>query len=132
MGSQTSRVILVTDPGSRIPVIIEPSGQRAILSGDNLFAPRLDFVETPELIRPGDRVVTSGDGGVFPSDLLIGRVTLDNNGLLRARLSADLGRLEYLRVLRAPQAPEVQEDGDLVGGVLDNSIEQSEGAEDGT
>jgi cell shape-determining protein MreC len=76
VGSRTSRVILVTDTSSRIPVTIQPSGQKAMLSGDNSPLPPLDFVEDDDEVRPGDRVVTSGDGGVFPAGLLVGQVVM--------------------------------------------------------
>ena len=73
VGRQTSRVVLLTDPSSRVPVTIQPSGRRALLTGDNTPLPFLDFLEGVENVRPGDRVVTSGDGGVFPSGLLVGQ-----------------------------------------------------------
>jgi len=76
VGQNTARVILLTDVSSRIPVTIQPSGQRAILAGDNTLNPPLEFLENADLVRPGDRVVTSGDGGVFPPDLLVGQVAL--------------------------------------------------------
>ena len=114
VGKSTARVILLTDPGSNIPVTIQPSGQRGILKGDNAFDPMLSFVETPELVRPGDRVVSSGDGGVFPADLLVGQVTQTRDGILRVRLAADLQRLHFLKVLRSPPAPEVEDDGTLI------------------
>ncbi|KUF12636.1 rod shape-determining protein MreC [Pseudoponticoccus marisrubri] len=100
VGRNTSRVILLTDATSRIPAEIQPSGQRAIISGDNSAAPPIDFLESPDLVRPGDRIVTTGDGEVFPPGLLIGQVAEDPGGRLRARLAADYERLEFLRVLR--------------------------------
>lgn len=100
VGKSSSRVILLSDSSSRIPVFIQPSGQTAIVAGDNSIAPYIDFLENPEQIRPGDRVISSGDGGVFPSGLLVGQVTADPGGRLRVRLSADYERLEFLRVLR--------------------------------
>ena len=100
VGPQTARVILLTDTGSRIPVTVQPSGQRAILSGDNTLNPPLDFLDAPDQVRPGDRVVTSGDGGVFPADLQVGFVALGSDRRLRVRLSADYERLEFLRVMR--------------------------------
>ena len=100
VAQNTSRVIMVTDASSRIPAVIQPSGQRAIVAGDNSAAPPIDFLENPELVRPGDRVVTSGDGGVFPAGLLLGQVAADPGGRLRVRLAADYERLEFLRVLR--------------------------------
>ncbi len=100
VGANTSRVILLTDTNSRIPVEILPSGQRALVVGDNSAAPPIDFLEDPGQVRPGDRIVTTGDGEVFPPGLLIGQVAQDPGGRLRARLAADYERLEFLRVLR--------------------------------
>jgi rod shape-determining protein MreC len=100
VGDNTARVILLTDTSSRIPAVIQPSGQRAIVAGDNSAAPPIDFLENPDLVRPGDRVISSGDGGVFPAGLLIGQIAADPSGRLRVRLAADFERLEFLRVLR--------------------------------
>lgn len=100
VGKNTSRVILLTDSNSSIPITIQPSGQRALLNGDNSIAPLLEFVESPELVRPGDQVVTSGDGGVFPAGLLVGQLALGPDRRFRVRLAADNERLEFLRVLR--------------------------------
>ena len=83
VAKNTARVILLTDASSRIPAIIQPSGQRAIVAGDNTAAPPVDFLENPDLVRPGDRVISSGDGGVFPAGLLIGQVAADPGGRLR-------------------------------------------------
>ncbi|MDG1377889.1 MAG: rod shape-determining protein MreC [Yoonia sp.] len=114
VGERTARVILLTDTSSRIPVTIQPSGQKAILAGDNTLNPPIEFLENPDLIRPGDRVVSSGDGGVFPADLLVGQVALGNDRRLRVRLSADYGRLEFLRVLRARPHEVISDPGGLL------------------
>ncbi|WP_375279774.1 rod shape-determining protein MreC [Pseudooctadecabacter sp.] len=114
VGEVTSRVILVTDTSSKIPVTIRPSGQRAILSGDNTINPLLSFIEDPDQVKPGDRIVTSGDGGVFPADLLVGQLARGTDGRLRARLSADLERLEFLRVLRSQPTARIEEAGALL------------------
>ena len=114
VGRNSSRVLLLTDTSSRIPVIIQTSGQRAIMAGDNTIYLPLNFVEDADLIRPGDLVVSSGDGGLFPSDLLIGRVALGTDRRLRVRLAADYERLEFLRVLRARPNEPIEEPGNLV------------------
>jgi len=114
VGRRTARVILLTDSNSRIPVVIEPSGQRALLSGDNTAAPPLEFIEKPDMIRPGDQVVTSGDGGVFPAGLLVGAVAQGPDRRLRVRLSADYERLEFLRVLRSHDLEPLTDPGGLV------------------
>jgi len=114
VGENTARVILVTDTSSRIPAVIQPSGQRAIIAGDNSAAPPIDFLENPDLVRPGDRVSSSGDGGVFPAGILIGQVAADPGGRLRVRLAADFERLEFLRVLRHHGSEKVNEDAAVV------------------
>ncbi len=114
VGQETSRVILLTDNASRIPVIIQPSGQRAFVSGDNSNAPIIDFLEDADAVRPGDRISTSGDSGVLPAGLLIGQLALDPNNRLRVRLSADYERLEFLRVLRTSTPPNISGTGELL------------------
>lgn len=113
-GQTTSRVILLTDASSRIPATIQPSGQNALIVGDNSLSPQIDFVENSDQVRPGDRVVSSGDGGVFPAGLLIGRVAADPGGRMRVRLAADYERLEFLRVLRDHGQETVDQPGDLI------------------
>jgi len=134
VGEETSRVILVTDTSSQIPVTVQPSGQRAILSGDNTINPLLQFVEDPDLVKPGDRVVTSGDGGVFPADLLIGQLARGTDGRLRTRLSADLERLEFLRVLRSQPTARIEEAGTLLAPMTTPVFElpQEDAEQDGT
>ncbi len=111
VGQRTSRVVLLTDPSSRIPVTVQPSGERALLTGDNTALPFLDFIEAPDNVRPGDRVVTSGDGGVFPPGLVVGQVAQGSDGRMRLRMAADYGRLEFLRVLRSHPAELVVDSG---------------------
>ncbi|WP_108484255.1 rod shape-determining protein MreC [Oceaniglobus ichthyenteri] len=114
VGDTSARVILLNDTNSRIPVTIQPSGQRSILAGDNTALPPLDFLEAAEAVRPGDRVISSGDGGVFPAGLLVGQVVLGTDKQLRVRLAADYERLEFLRVLRSHPGERITDPGSLV------------------
>ena len=113
-GRDTARVVLLTDAASSVPALIQPSGQTALIAGDNTATPIIDFLENKDLVRPGDRVTTSGDGDVFPAGLLIGQVAADPTGRLRVRLSADFERLEFLRVLRHHGVEAVTDPGDVV------------------
>ncbi len=123
VGEQTARVILLTDSNSRIPVTIQPSGQNALLVGSNNAAPPLEFLENPDLVRPGDRVVSSGDGGVFPAGLLVGHVAQGTDRRLRVRLAADYERLEFLRVLRHHGGELISDPGGLIAPSLLPAIE---------
>ncbi len=114
VGANTARVILLTDTSSRVPVTVQPSGQRALVAGDNTAAPPIDFLEDAGQVRAGDRVITSGDGGVFPPGLLVGQIALDPGGRMRLRLAADYERLEFLRVLRDHRSGGIDSAGELI------------------
>jgi rod shape-determining protein MreC len=72
--SGASRVQLITDPDSAINVRIEPSSAEAILSGSITGDISLDLVPQDTIINPGDLVLTSGLGGNYPPNILIGQV----------------------------------------------------------
>ncbi len=114
VGQRTARVVLLTDTASAVPVVIQPSGQRAMLIGDNSAFPVLEFIETPDDLRPGDRVVSSDDGGVFPAGILVGEVVATTDRRLRVRIAADYGRLEFLRVLRSRPMERITDTGALI------------------
>lgn len=126
VGRNTARVILLTDSNSRIPVTIQPSGQHALLAGDNTSAPLLDLLENPELVRPGDRVVSSGVGGVFPAGQLVGQVAQGPDKRLRVLLAADYERLEFLRVLRSREYDEITDPGGLLAPEIPPTPESDE------
>ena len=126
VGKNSARVLFLTDRSSRIPVEVTPSGQKAILTGDNTPLPPLEFIDIVDQIRAGDRVITTGDGGVFPPGLLTGTVFLSSDGRLRVRLEADYRRLEFLRVIRHLPASPISEPGRLVGQNLPDEISVSE------
>ena len=115
VGERTSRVILLGDTSSRVAVTIESNGQTALVVGDNTSQPPIEFLENPETVHPGDRVMTSGDGGVFPSGILVGQVTQTQSGRLRVRLAADMLQLEFLRVIRHMPRETISTPGGLVG-----------------
>lgn len=114
VGERTSRVILLTDSNSRVPVTVQPSGQKALLAGDNSSLPPLEFLEDADLVRPGDSVVTSGDGGMLPAGLPVGQVAMGTDRRLRVILGADYERLEFLRVLRSHELQPITDPGALI------------------
>jgi rod shape-determining protein MreC len=114
VGQKASRVILLTDTDSRIPVVVQPSGQTAILSGDNTPLPPLDFIDDPDALRAGDLVFSSADGGIFPAGLVVGKVVVQADNRLRVRLEADFNRLEYLRIMRSQPMEVIPDVGSLI------------------
>lgn len=99
-GRNAARILLITDLNSRIPVMLEGSRRRAILAGDNSGRPLLSFLEAEAVVRPGDRVITSGHGGLLPPGLVVGVVSSVSESQVRLRPFVDLGRLERVNVLR--------------------------------
>lgn len=99
-GRRASRILLLTDLNSRVPVVIEGSRHRAVMEGENTDTMRLGFVSTTAKISLGDRVVTSGHGGVFPPGLPVGLVTHARGGKYRVQPFADYDRLEYVQIIR--------------------------------
>ncbi len=86
-GDHTSWVILLTDLNSRIPVTVEPGHSPALLAGDNQKAPMLETLAQGADVKPGDQVVSSGDGGILPPGLPIGTVIAGGAGYRVALLS---------------------------------------------
>lgn len=114
VGEHATRLLLLTDFSSRVPVVIQPSGLNAILAGDGTTAPLIEFLENPDEVSPGDLVRTSGDGGVFPPDLPVGRLIVVPGGTWRVSLAADFARLEFVRVLRYTPDTRIDRPGGLI------------------
>ncbi|MDE2791804.1 MAG: rod shape-determining protein MreC [Paracoccaceae bacterium] len=119
VGRKTARVILLTDRNSWIPVKVQPSNSRVMMAGDNSGLPQLRFLQNAADVEPGDRVITSGDGNVFPAELLVGRVVIDSTGQFRVRPSADFRNLDFLRLVQAFPSPPIPNQGDLVAKAID-------------
>ena len=123
VGKETSLVMLLTDTSSKIAVSIQPSGEKAIVQGDNTRFPTIELIEKEDLVKAGDRIFTSGDGGVFPKGLLIGRVVRDSTGRERVNLAADYKRLTFLKVIRTTPLEAVIESDSVIG---ENTTEDKE------
>jgi rod shape-determining protein MreC len=99
VGTRSARLLLITDLNSRVPVVVEPSRQRAILAGDNSDRPCLLYLDPAAALKSGDRVVTSGEGGIFPPGLPVGVVDADVRGPPRIDTYVRLSQLEYVRIV---------------------------------
>lgn len=70
-----ARIQLITDPASSINVLIEPSRAQAVLKGTITGDIALDMIPQSANLQPGDLVLTSGLGGNYPPEILIGQIT---------------------------------------------------------
>ncbi len=75
VGSHTAQVVLINDINSRIPVTIGNKNISAILVGNNQGFPFLKYVSDGENVAIGDRILTSGRGGIFKTGIPVGLVT---------------------------------------------------------
>ena len=98
VSDHVSRILMLTDVESRTPVLIVRTNGRAILTGDGGPSPKLDYPRGAAM-RVGDRVLTSGDGGVFPSGLPIGTVVKDYQGDWRVALDSDASPIDDVQIL---------------------------------
>ena len=99
VGKMYSKIILITDINSKIPVIVERTRVRGILSGDNTSIPKLVFIPLDAELSIGDRVVSSGVAGVFPPCLPIGKVSSVEKNNIKIKTFGNLDRLEYVKIV---------------------------------
>lgn len=104
-GANSSRVLLVTDTSSRVPVMGETSRERAILAGNNTDTPTLLYLPDDSKLEPGERLVTSGDGGIIPPGLPVGIVSdiPGGNTPVPVLLFSNWYRVEYVSVVQTPR-----------------------------
>ncbi len=94
-----SRMLLVTDVASQVPVLVDRTDARAILKGDGSGNPRLEFMRGVDSVRVGDRILSSGDGGGLPRGVPIGLAARGVDGSWRVKLFSDRGAIDYVRVM---------------------------------
>lgn len=107
-GDNTSWILPITDLNSRIPVVIRPSNRRAILLGNDTRAPYLRLDSGQKEVHEGDRVYTTGDGGILPPELPVGVVVGQEDDLCAALFSnpeiSDFVRIvDYTPEIEAPE-----------------------------
>ncbi|MBL3677595.1 MAG: rod shape-determining protein MreC, partial [Alphaproteobacteria bacterium] len=107
VGARASRVLLVTDVNAQVPVVVGGQGPRAVLSGTNGGEGTLLYLPPDAAVAPGAAVVTSGEGGLIPPGLPVGRVVapLAAGQAPRVAFHADFGALTHLRLVALPPGP---------------------------
>lgn len=99
VGKMYSKIILITDINSKIPVMVERTRVRGILSGDNTSVPKMIFIPLEAELTIGDRVVTSGVAGVFPPGLPIGKISSIDKNNVKIKTLTSLDKLEYVKIV---------------------------------
>ena len=94
----TSRVLLLTDLNSKIPVNIEPGGIQSIMSGTGKEYGEIQYFKNQKNISEGDIVYTSGAGGVFKSGIPIGKISLNQNKNIQINYFTDFSQLRFVKI----------------------------------
>lgn len=74
VGRSSSKILLITDPNSRVGVVIARNRQGGILVGRPDGTCKMIYISLDSDVSPGDWVITAGFGTVFPKDILVGKV----------------------------------------------------------
>ncbi len=93
----SSRILLITDLNSKIPVISEPSGSHAILSGHGTNPPTLQYLPKNHKIKEGDKIYTSGKEGIFAPGIIIGKTEFAKEEI-EVSLFSDLNQITFVNV----------------------------------
>ncbi len=99
VGERSARILLITDINARVPVVAERSRDQAVLAGRNSDLPELLYLSRDSDVKIGDRMVTSGQGGVFPAGLPVGEVISVTGGHILVQPYVDFSRLENIRLI---------------------------------
>ena len=93
----SSRVLLISDLNSKIPVIIEPSGSHAILSGRGTGEPTLEYLPKNHQVKEGNKVYTSGKEGIFSPGIPIGQTNFNDDKIF-VSLFSDLNQITFVNI----------------------------------
>lgn len=99
IGNLYSKILLVTDINSKIPIQIERNRVRGMLVGDNTPLAKVIFTPIEAELEVGDKVITSGVAGVFPAGLPVGRVVSIDKNVIKVKLWNNLESLEYVKIV---------------------------------
>lgn len=113
VGRRSARILALTDPQSRAPVISGDRRVQAVLVGDSRPNPRLEFVTDEDALVEGQSWETSGLGGLFPRNIPVGTSYRGKDGIWRVRLAIDPGAVEFVRILRARAIPPPEDKDEL-------------------
>ena len=93
----TSRVLLLSDLNSKIPVSIEPNGVQSILSGSGSNFGEIQYIKEDYQLDSDFEIFTSGSGGIFRSGIPIGKMNISSNGIVN--FFSDFTQLSYVKIV---------------------------------
>lgn len=100
VGPETSRVLLVTDLNTRVPAVLESNRSQTIVAGTGGKYLEALYLPKNEPVKIGDRVVSSFEGGVFPPNIVIGRIVSVDGGKVFVKPMIKWSKLEFVQVIQ--------------------------------
>ena len=98
----TSRVLLLSDLNSKIPVSIEPNGVQSILSGSGSSFGEIQYIKENYELENDSEIFTSGSGGIFRSGIPIGKTIADENigfDTIKVKFHSDFSQLRLVKIV---------------------------------
>ena len=98
----TSRVLLLSDLNSKIPVSIEPNGVQSILSGSGFSFGEIQYIKENYELENDSEIFTSGSGGIFRSGIPIGKTTADEDvgfDTIKVKFHSDFSQLRLVKIV---------------------------------
>ena len=97
----TSRVLLLSDINSKIPVLIEPQGLLSILSGSGNKEGVIQYSKVENITEDTSVVYTSGVGGLYKAGIPVGKIKKIDTGNLNSKVEffSDFSQLKFVEVL---------------------------------
>jgi len=96
----TSRILLLSDLNSKIPVSIEPKGLQAILSGTGEEGGIIQYQKKDFIIEEGSQIYTSGSGNLFKAGIPIGKIINTNKeDEKKVIFYSDFSQLNFVKIM---------------------------------
>ena len=109
-GQDSSKVMLITDPNSRLGVIVGPAEEAALLEGASEEGCRIAYISVDENIKEGEHILTGGFSRYFPRGIVVGevvKVATERTGLYKYAIvkpAADIDSFEYIICIDKPDS----------------------------
>lgn len=98
-GDEFARIMLLQDMNARVPVLVEETGDKAILTGTNEARPVLAYLSPYHMVKAGQKVITSGHGGALPYGIEVGETIENKDGTIGVKLYADSSNHSFIKIV---------------------------------
>ncbi len=98
-GENASRVLMLSDPASRIPVITVDTREKFVIAGEEFNYFSCKYLNEKALLKEGELVVTDGKDVNIPSGIMVGHIVKQENNYF-VKPNIDINKLEFVHIIR--------------------------------